>query len=469
LCGGAGTRLWPLSREQHPKQLLRLTGERTLLQETVLRLQGIESLVPPLIVCNEEHRYVIAEQLAEIGVTPCAVLLEPVARNTAPALTLAALWVRSRQEDSLLFVLPADHVMTDTEAFHESISTARRLADENRLVTFGVTPTSPETGYGYIRRGEDFAVSGFVEKPDLELAERYVQSGDYYWNSGIFLVRASTWLDEAAQHAAVVVDACQSAMALAKNDAAACRVDRETFETCPSDSIDYAVMEKTTLASVVPLHAGWSDVGAWTALWRVSTADDNGNVNRGDVQSLDNRNSLLIAEHRLLAVIGVSDLVVVETADAVLVTPKDRAQDVKTLVEQLKSQNRNEWRHHRHVPRPWGSFEKIDGGDRFQVKRLVVKPGGSLSYQMHYHRAEHWVVVKGIAWVTRNDEKFLLSENQSTYIPPGAKHRLENPGTIPLEIIEVQSGSYLGEDDIVRLEDRYSRPVTPDSSPATQK
>ncbi len=461
LSGGSGTRLWPLSRELYPKQLICLVGDRTLLQDTVARLDGVQGVSEPLIVCNEEHRFLIAEQLREIGHGARDIILEPAGRNTAPALTLAALALDEAGSDEPMLVMPADHVIENAAAFADAVAQAAPLAAEGRLVTFGIVPTGPETGYGYIRKGAGHAVAAFVEKPDAETATRYVASGEYFWNSGMFLMRPSVWLAELSRHRREVLDACRAAFADTKRDGDFHRVNKNAFLKCPSDSIDYAVMEKTDRASVVPLDAGWSDIGAWSALWQVSEQDDAGNVLRGDVHAHDTRNALLIAQSRFLATVGIEDTIVIETPDAVLVAHKDSAQDVKAIVSHLKSANRSEHQIHRKVYRPWGSYEGVDAGDRFQVKRLIVKPGASLSLQMHHHRAEHWVVVRGTARVTRGDEVFLLSENQSTYIPIGTKHRLENPGTIPLEIIEVQSGGYLGEDDIVRFEDTYNRHKTP--------
>jgi mannose-1-phosphate guanylyltransferase/mannose-6-phosphate isomerase len=461
LSGGSGTRLWPLSRELYPKQLLCLTGKQTLLQETVKRLEGVKDAAAPIVVCNEEHRFLVAEQLREIGKTASAVILEPAGRNTAPALTLAALRVLASGDDAVMLVMPADHVIDNVEAFQSALSAALPIAGEGRVVTFGIVPDAPETGYGYIRRGQPlvtgYEVGAFVEKPDLETAGHYVDSGDYLWNSGMFVADAATWLDEIGRTRPDILRACEAAYREGREDGDFFRVGKEAFLSCPSDSIDYAVMEKTDRAALVPLDAGWSDIGAWSALWEVCDRDERGNVVEGDVYLHDTRNSLLVAKHRFLAAVGLEDVIVVETPDAVLVAHKNRAQDVKQIVERLKAEKRREHQAHRRVYRPWGSYEGVDAGDRFQVKRLVVRPGASLSLQMHHHRAEHWVVVRGTARVTRGDEVTLISENQSTYIPIGTKHRLENPGSIPLEIIEVQSGSYLGEDDIVRFDDVYNR------------
>jgi mannose-1-phosphate guanylyltransferase/mannose-6-phosphate isomerase len=457
LSGGSGTRLWPLSREHYPKQLLCLHGEHTLLQQTVLRLDGLQDIAAPLIVCNEEHRFLIAEQLRELGLDPLDILLEPVGRNTAPALTLAALRLREEAADGVMLVMPADHIVRDAGAFHAAVHEGADHARAAQLVTFGIVPTSPETGYGYIRRGANSRVAAFVEKPDRAKAEQYLKSGEYLWNSGMFMLGARVWLDELGRHRPDMLQACEAAYRAGNKDADFFRVDKQAFTRAPSDSIDYAVMEKTDRAVVVPLDAGWSDIGAWSAIWDVSDRDAAGNVIQGDVYAHDTRNALLISQHRLVATVGVSDVVIIETPDAVLVAHKDKAQDVKEIVSRLKAAKRGEHLMHRRVHRPWGSYEGIDAGERFQVKRLVVKPGAAISLQMHHHRAEHWVVVKGTARVTRGDETVLLSENQSTYIPIGMTHRLENPGAIPLEIVEVQSGSYLGEDDIVRFEDRYGR------------
>jgi mannose-1-phosphate guanylyltransferase/mannose-6-phosphate isomerase len=457
LSGGSGTRLWPLSREHYPKQLLHLQGDRTLLQQTAMRLDSMENVGEPILVCNEEHRFLVAEQLREIGKATRAIILEPVGRNTAPALTLAALAITSTGQDGMMLVMPADHLIENVAAFHAAIRTGIPLAQAGKLVTFGIVPTSPETGYGYIRRGAGHAVAAFVEKPDAETAARYLNSGEYLWNSGMFLMRAGVWLEELRRFRADILAACERAFNESRRDSEFVRITGESFAACPSDSIDYAVMEKTDRAVVVPLEAGWSDIGAWSAIWDVSERDAEGNVIQGDVLAHDTHNALLISRHRLVAAVGLDDVIVVETPDAVMVARKDRAQDVKEIVNLLKKNSRGEHLMHRRVHRPWGSYEGIDSGERFQVKRLVVKPGAAISLQLHHHRAEHWIVVRGTAKVTRGDEVVLISENQSTYIPLGMKHRLENPGHIPLEIIEVQSGSYLGEDDIVRFEDRYNR------------
>lgn len=472
LSGGSGTRLWPLSREKHPKQLLSLIGgDDTLLQATIRRVDGIADaqLCSPMVVCNEEYRFVIAEQLRLMG-KDGPIVLEPFGRNTAPALTLAALAALRDGVDPILLVMPADHVITDTLAFQEAVGYGAVLADEGVVVTFGITPDSPETGYGYIQigsvcgEGAACEIARFVEKPDLATAQSYLDDGSYLWNSGLFMMRASVWLSAIGVCRPDILEACQVAWARGSVDGTFLRVDKEAFAQCPSDSIDYAVMERITegeldlpVAVVIPLSAGWSDVGAWDALWKVLPKDDDGNVTQGDVVLHDCRNTLAMSANRLVACVGVEDVVVIETSDAILVSHKNRTQDVKKIVDHLKRAGRTEGELHRKVFRPWGFYDSVDSGGRFLVKHIVVKPGASLSLQMHYHRAEHWVVVRGTAKVTRGEESFLVSENESTYIPLGTKHRLENPGRMPLEMIEVQSGSYLGEDDIVRYEDVYGR------------
>lgn len=464
LSGGAGTRLWPLSRELYPKQFLPLAGEHSLLQQTALRVNGLPDVAPPLVVCNEEHRFLVAEQLRAIGIGSAQILLEPAGRNTAPAVALAALHASARHgDDALLLVLPSDQVIADAAAFQRAVMEGVPAAQTGGLVTFGVRPTRPETGYGYIRAGEALGagaarrVLAFVEKPDAERAVAYLASGEYLWNGGMFLLGAGSYLAELKRHAPAIAAACQAAFEEVRADLDFVRVGREAFLASPSDSIDYAVMERTDRAAVVTLDAGWSDVGSWDALLDVEPRDAAGNVISGDVLVEDVAGSLIRSEGRLVAALGVTDLVIVETADAVLVAHRARAQDVKRLVERLKAQRRDEPLVHRQVFRPWGSYEGLVQSGRFQVKRIIVKPGASLSLQMHHHRAEHWVVVSGTARVTCGDEVRLLSEDQSTYIPIGTAHRLENPGRIDLEIIEVQSGSYLGEDDIVRFEDHYGR------------
>lgn len=475
LSGGSGTRLWPLSREKYPKQLLPLIGDDSLLQATIRRVEGIPGaeLAPPMVVCNEEYRFVIAEQMRLMG-RPGSVILEPLGRNTAPALTIAALAAMKNGTDPVLLVMPADHVIMDTQAFRAAVVHGGQLAQEGAVVTFGITPDAPETGYGYIQSGAVFDEAGakriarFVEKPDLTTAQAYVNEGTYSWNSGLFMLKASVWLSALAHCRPDIAKACEAAWSAGKSDAEFTRVGKEAFVACPSDSIDYAVMERLTgqqpegatglpAGVVIPLSAGWSDVGAWEALWDVLPKDTDGNVAQGDVLLQDSRNTLALSDGRLIACVGVDDLIVVETPDAVLVAHKDKTQDVKKIVDRLKQAGRSEGQAHRKVFRPWGWYDSIDHGDRFQVKRIVVKPGAALSLQMHHHRAEHWIVVSGTAKVTVGEKVLLLSENESTYIPLGTTHRLENPGKLPLEMIEVQSGSYLGEDDIVRFEDVYGR------------
>ena len=464
LSGGAGTRLWPLSRESYPKQLLPLTSDRTMLQETILRLSGMSGLGQPMVVCNDSHRFMVAEQVRQLDIVPDSIILEPCGRNTAPAVAIAAMQARSSGNDPLLLVLPADHLIRNVDSFHAVVEQGTALAEAGSLVTFGILPDAPETGYGYIRAAEQaigestaFAVAEFVEKPDLVTAQGYLESGKYYWNSGMFLFKASRYLEELENFCPDIFSACQTAFASLSADLDFLRLKESAFAASPSDSIDYAVMEKTSDAVVLPLDAGWNDVGAWSALWDVQPQDDNGNVVIGDVLTEGARDCYLHATNRMIAAVGIEDLVVVETADAVLVAQRDKVQDVKGIVQQLKEQQRPEALLHRRVNRPWGAYEGIDIGERFQVKRITVNPGASLSLQKHHHRAEHWVVVKGTAQVLCGDKELLLAENQSTYIPLGEVHRLANPGQIPLEMIEVQSGSYLGEDDIVRLQDNYGR------------
>jgi mannose-1-phosphate guanylyltransferase/mannose-6-phosphate isomerase len=472
LCGGSGTRLWPLSREHYPKQLHNLgwstTHERTLLEDTALRVRGLGATVDPVVVCNEGHRFMVAEQLGAAGAKPKAILLEPAGRGTAPALTLAAVHCVTA-DDPVLLVMPSDHVVADVARFQAAVEQGAALARDGYIVTFGIPATTPHTGYGYIRAGG--AVKGragasfidaFVEKPDAALAAEYVASGKYLWNAGIFAVRASVWIDAIGSFRKEILASCERAYRLGRRDGPFLRVDPGAFAEAPSDSIDYAVMERladrsTCEAVVVGLDAGWSDVGAWDALWEIGGKDADGNVFHGDVQAAATKDTLVIAQHRMVACVGLEDMVVVETPDAVMVARKDRAQAIGPLVAKLKAAGREEALSHRKVHRPWGTYDGIEKGERFQVKRIVVKPGAALSLQMHHHRAEHWIVVRGTARVTRNDETFLLTENESTYIPTGARHRLENPGKVPLEIIEVQSGAYLGEDDIVRFEDTYGR------------
>jgi len=460
LSGGSGTRLWPYSRSLYPKQFLPLLGEETLLQQTVSRLRGSLAEQPPILLCNQDHRFMVAEQLRALNVDAAAILLEPIAKNTAPALCLAALKALELGDDPILLVLPADHAIVDNTQFHHAIKLAKAAAEAGNLVTFGIVPTQPETGYGYIRangKGNVRPVAEFVEKPDLATAQAYVDSGEYFWNSGMFAVKASVFLQELEHFSPTMLAACSQALDHAVEDLDFIRIDEAMFSQSPSDSIDYAVMEKTDKAVVIPMAAGWSDVGSWQALWEISDKDAQGNACIGDVLCEQSKNNYIQSEQKLIATLGVSNLVIVETDDAILVADKRSVQDVKKLVARLDKAQRNETKQHRKVYRPWGYYDCIDQGERFQVKRIVVGPGQQLSLQMHHHRAEHWVVVSGTAKVTRGNEQVLLAENQSTFIPLGVKHRLENPGSIPLEIIEVQSGSYLGEDDIVRFEDTYGR------------
>lgn len=458
LSGGSGTRLWPLSREAYPKQFLPLVGEETMVQATWTRVAPLADGAP-IVVANEEHRFLVAEQLRQIGAPTPAILLEPMGRNTAPAIAAAALQAMADGEDPLLLVLPSDHVVRDEAGFRNAVATAIPAAEAGALVTFGIVPDAPETGFGYIQAeaGSDLRkVLRFVEKPDAVTAQSYLDEGGYYWNSGMFLFRASRVLEELRRFRPDIVQTVQAAFDAAKRDGDFIRLDKEAFAASPSDSIDYAVMEKTDHAMVLPVDIGWSDVGSWSALWDVAERDSSGNAHHGDVIAVDSRNSYAYAQ-RLVALVGVDDIVVVDTPDAVLVAHKDRVQDVKLVVAQLKDGQRSQAVLHREVHRPWGSYDSVDFGSRHQVKRIKVKPGAQLSLQSHQHRAEHWIVVKGIARVTRNNDVFELFENQSTYIPIGAKHRLENPGTEMLELVEVQSGDYLGEDDIVRYSDIYGR------------
>ena len=485
LSGGSGTRLWPLSRETHPKQFQPLVGEKSLLQATWERLEGLDGLAAPIVVANEDHRFMVAEQLRRVGAAPSAIVLEPVGRNTAPAIAVAALQARAGGADPLLLVLPSDHVIADEAGFRAAVLSACEAAGQGALVTFGIVPTGPETGYGYIKAAappvgapsganpffdegkvKRFAPEGaptvmpveaFVEKPDRATAETYVASGDYFWNSGMFLFRASAYLAELEKHAPAMVAAARESLEKAQRDVDFLRLDRAAFEACPADSIDYAVMEKTDKAAVLPINLGWNDVGSWKALWEIADQDPDGNAHHGDVIALDCRNTLAWGGRRLVSLLGLDDVIVVDTDDALLVAARDQVQQVKDIVARLKEEGRPQASIHRKVYRPWGSYDGIDSGERFQVKRIVVNPGAALSLQMHHHRAEHWIVVSGSARVTCDDRVFLLAENQSTYIPLGSKHRLENPGKVPLELIEVQSGSYLGEDDIVRFEDVYGR------------
>ena len=444
----------------YPKQFLSLLHDETMLQKTLLRLDGLEHAAP-IVVCNDEHRFIVAEQARQIGLETLSIILEPFGRNTAPAIAVAALQAQTQDEDPLLLVLSADHEITDEAAFCESVKQAQVLAEAGKLVTFGIVPTQAATGYGYIRRGSEqqqgFEVDEFVEKPDRTTAEAYLASGDYYWNSGMFMFRASAYLTELEKFKPEMLAHCRRAATNLADDIGFLRLDREAFEQCESDSIDYAVMEKTELACVVAMDAGWSDIGSWSSLWEQGDKDDSGNSTHGDVMMTDTEGSFVHAESRLVTAVGVRDLIIVETQDAVLVADRSRSQEVKQIVERLKVEQREEENFHRIVYRPWGSFDSVDEGDGYKVKRISVKPGARLSKQMHHHRAEHWVVVRGTARVFRNDEVFDLHENESVFIPLGATHYLENPTTEPLDIIEVQSGSYLGEDDIVRFEDMYGR------------
>lgn len=468
LSGGSGTRLWPLSRKLYPKQFLPLVTDKTMLQETIQRLQGLPALADSVtVICNEDHRFLVAEQLREIIIKVDDLILEPEGRNTAPALTLAALANRAHGKDDLLLVLPADHVIQNITEFQNALTEAAKLASSDILVTFGIVPTRPETGYGYIQQGsaldgKSYRIVQFVEKPDLVTAQSYLEAGNYLWNSGMFMMKASTWLTQIATHQPAILACCEKALQLGKTDKDFLRVDKQAFAACPSDSIDYAVMEKVAVredapAAVIPLNAGWSDVGAWAELWQLGQKDEHGNVTHGDVVNIDSGNSMFIGHNRLIAAVGMNNTVVVDTADAVLVANRDSVQDVKKIVDWIIAQKREEHLNHRCVYRPWGNYDSLAVGERYQVKQIVVKPGGKLSLQMHHHRAEHWIVVRGTAKVTRGEETYLVSENESTFIPIGTVHRLENPGSIPLEMIEVQSGSYCGEDDIVRYEDVYGR------------
>jgi|TARA_B110000090_G_scaffold139679_1_gene153587 mannose-1-phosphate guanylyltransferase len=456
MAGGSGTRLWPLSRAAHPKQFLRLHGEDTMLQATVKRLSGLD-IQSSITICNEEHRFFVAEQLREIDKLG-SIILEPVGRNTAPAIALAALTVK---DDPLLLVLAADHVIQDEAAFNAAVVRAIPLAEAGKLVTFGIVPSEPDTGYGYIKRGNDFGegftVDEFAEKPSLEVAQGYISSGEYYWNSGMFLFRASSYIEELNKFRPDILEQCKASVMDVKADLDFLRINKETFESCPAESIDYAVMEKTSQAVVVSMDAGWSDIGSWSSLWDISEKDGDGNSTHGDVILHNTHNSYVKTDERLVAAIGVNDLVIVSTKDALMVAHKDSVQDVKIITANLKARSRREWELNHEVFRPWGKYDSIDSGDRYQVKRITVKPGAKLSVQMHHHRSEHWVVVSGTARVTNGESTFLLAENESTYIQAGIVHALENPGKVDLELIEVQTGLYLGEDDIVRFEDIYGR------------
>jgi len=464
LSGGAGTRLWPMSRESFPKQLLPLASERSLLQETVSRVADPACFGGPMIICNAEHRFVVAEQMREIGADVQAIVLEPVGRNTAPAATAAALMLADAADDALFLLLPSDHIIADINAFRDAVAIAAAAAADGALVTFGIKPSHPETGYGYIRRGAQrrghagsFDVAAFVEKPDLSTAEKYLATGGYDWNSGMFLFPANVLLAEMERLEPEIIAQCRVAVAEGGSDLDFMRLGAEAFARCPSKSIDYAVMEHTDKAVVVPADIGWNDVGSWTALWDIAAKDGSGNAVKGDVIALDCRDSYVRSEGPLVTALGVEDLIVVATEDSVLVMPKGRAQDVRIMVDALKKRDREEATTHPRVYRPWGFYQTVHDGDRFQVKRITVNTGASLSLQLHHHRAEHWIVVNGAARVRRGNDEFMLNENESTYIPPNTMHRLENPGKVPLNLIEVQSGSYLGEDDIVRYEDNYGR------------
>lgn len=458
LAGGVGSRLWPLSRSLYPKQFLPLASNATMLQETLSRLDGL-GVKSTVTICNEEHRFMVAEQLRSIGDIG-TIILEPVGRNTAPAIALAANTVMNSEEsDPLLLVLAADHVIQDQSEFVETVKKAVPLALEGKLVTFGIVPQSAHTGYGYIKRGDavssGFTVDKFIEKPDLEIAQSYIDSGEYYWNSGMFLFRASTYLAELGQFRPDIALACKKSLEGVSNDLDFVRVNKEAFFACPDDSVDYAVMEKTMDAVVVPLDAGWNDIGSWSALWEVSDKDHDGNAVTGDAILHDSQNCLIKGDDRLIAAVGLDDIVIVDTKDALLVAHKDHVQHVKSIVDELKNKERNEFKIHRDVYRPWGKYDLIDTGDRYLVKRITVNPGNKITTQMHHHRAEHWIVVSGTAQVTNGDKKSLVTENESIYIPIGSVHALENPGKVPLELVEIQSGSYLGEDDIVRFQESY--------------
>ena len=456
MSGGSGTRMWPKSRQEYPKQFLPLFNDTSMLQDTLLRLDGLDT-EPALVVCNESHRFLVAEQLQQCDLSVNKIILEPVGRNTAPAIAIAAM---SAEEDDILLVLAADHVITKVADFHERVKTGAQLAEQDNLVTFGILPTSPETGYGYIESTnpkEPAPIKRFVEKPDLETAERYLQSGDYFWNSGMFMFKAGQFLKELKETQPAVYEQCRLSLDEAKTDLDFLRLDQAQFEKCPNISVDYAVMEHTKKGVVLPSDIGWSDVGSWSSLWEVSDKDPNGNRYIGDVIGVNASNNLVHSDGRLVALVGVEDVVVVDTDDAVLIAKRDQVQDVKSIVSHLSSEKRCEHLNHRKVRRPWGSYDSIDQDKGFQVKRITVNPGASLSLQMHHHRSEHWIVVEGTAEVTCDDKVFIVEKNESTYIPLGSTHRLTNPGKIPLKLIEVQSGDYLGEDDIVRFEDNYGR------------
>lgn len=462
LCGGSGTRLWPLSRETYPKQFLRLLGKETLLQQTMQRLTGMENLDPAILICNETSRFVVAEQLREIGIENVQILLEPARRNTAPAIAAAALHALSMGNDPLLLVLPSDHIIKNHAAFYTAVHKAKTAAEKGKLVTFGIAPLGPETGYGYIRAGtagpgQAQPVIEYVEKPDRTTAEHYLASGHYFWNSGMFIFRASSYLEELAHFEPEIVAASRQAVTMAKQDFSFIRLDSRSYTDSPSKAVDYAVMERTKNAFMVAMDAGWSDIGSWASVWESSEKDCNNNAKQGDVMLHDCQDCLVHGSTRLITAVGMRNTIIVETADALLIMDADCAQDAKKLVEHLSETKRTEASQHREVFRPWGSYDSIESGMRFHVKRITVKQGAKLSLQMHHHRAEHWVVVSGTAKITNGGQEYLLTENQSTYIPLGVVHSLENPGKIPLELIEIQSGAYLGEDDIVRLQDNYGR------------
>ncbi|HFZ6196333.1 mannose-1-phosphate guanylyltransferase/mannose-6-phosphate isomerase, partial [Escherichia coli] len=452
MAGGSGTRLWPLSRSLYPKQFLSLINENSLLQETLKRLDGLNCL-PPVIVSNNEHRFIVAEQLRQFGVDDFQIILEPVGRNTAPAVALAALKSLELHGDHHMLVLAADHAIQDIEAFHAAVLAAEQESVDNKLVTFGIVPTKPETGYGYIKKGEQvknsvFKVNSFVEKPDLETAKNYLEQKCYLWNSGMFMFKASVYLDELKKFRPDILAACKESLSSASTDLDFIRLNSDVFAECPDESIDYAVMEKTQDCVVIPLDADWSDIGSWTSLWEISEKDEHENVSHGDVINYNSRNNYIYSEGSLISTVGVNNLIIVQTKDALLVAQQDNVQDIKKIVEILKKQKRSEHISHREVYRPWGRYDSVERGDRYQVKRITVKPGECLSTQMHHHRAEHWVVVAGTAKVTCGERTFFVTENESTFIPIGTVHTLENPGKIPLEVIEIQSGVYLGDDDI---------------------
>lgn len=466
MAGGSGTRLWPLSRTLYPKQFLNIIGENTLFQDTLQRLNPLNAEMP-IIICNDEHRFLAAEQMRQIN-KKGKIILEPEGRNTAPAIALAAFEALKKDDEALLLVLAADHSIKNQQAFIQAVEIATSLACQNKLVTFGIVPTKPETGYGYIQQGQAiqnmntnenmaYSVNQFVEKPSTKVAQDYVESGEYLWNSGMFLFKAQQYLTELKTHHPEIYHVCKSCVDSSSKDLDFIRISGDSFSQCPSESIDYAVMEKTENAAVVPLDANWSDIGSWSAIWDVSEQDSNGNALKGDVINKNSKNCLVHGEEKLITILGIEDTVIVDTKDALLVANKNQVQSVKDVVNEIKSNKRDEWKIHREVYRPWGKYDSIDMGSRYQAKRITVNPGAKLSVQMHHHRAEHWVVVSGTAKVTNGDKTFLVSENESTYIPIGQIHALENPGKVPLELIEVQTGSYLGEDDIVRLEDNYGR------------